>query len=118
MGADLKAILEPWLKTHDQLVLLVNSEGCAFKIDHFRHLMRDAYVAAGLPDDVTTHGLRYSAATILHQLGCDWEMIASITGHETAAMVRKYTEKRRLARLSIDRLNFARKNPLGTESGK
>jgi hypothetical protein len=46
---DLKAILEPWLKTHDQLVLLVDSEGRAFKIDHFRHLMRDATSPPGCP---------------------------------------------------------------------
>jgi integrase len=112
---DLKAILEPWLNTHDQLVLLVNSEGRAFKIDHFRHLMRNAYVAAGQPDDVTTHGLRYSAATILHELGQDWETIAAVTGHETVAMARKYTAKRRRARLAIDSQNVARANPSGTE---
>jgi integrase len=77
--------------------------------------MRDADVAAGLPEDVTTHGLRYSAATILHELGQDWETIAAVTGHETVAMVRKYTEKRRRARLAIDSLNVARANPSGTE---
>lgn len=73
--------------------------------------MRDAYRAAGLADDVTNHGDRYTAATRLHELDCDWETIASITGHETAAMVRKYTEKRRKARLAISRLNRSRSEP-------
>jgi integrase len=56
---------------------------------------------------VTNHGGRYTAATRLHELDCDWETIAAITGHETAAMVRKYTEKRRKARLAIARINRA-----------
>jgi hypothetical protein len=59
--------------------------------------------------------LRYSAATILHELGPDWETIAAVTGHETVAMARKYTEKRRRARLTISRLNLARANSSGTE---
>jgi hypothetical protein len=48
--------------------------------------------------------LRYSAATILHELGQERETIAAVTGHETVAMARKYTEKRRRARLAISRL--------------
>jgi integrase len=112
---DLKAVLEPWLKTHDQLVLLVNGDGRPFKIDHFRHTMRSAYNRAGLPN-VTTHGLRYTAATVLSELNCDLETIASITGHETTEMVRKYVKKRRHARLAIGRLNQARANSSGTDS--
>lgn len=111
---DLRAILDPWLETHCQLVLLVNSDGAPFKIDHFRHFMRAAYQAAKITDEVSTHGCRYTAATILHELGCDWETIGSITGHETASMVRKYTAKKRLARLAIGRLNRARKNDAET----
>lgn len=70
--------------------------------------MRDAYRNAGLSDDVTNHGGRYTAATRLHELGSDWETIASITGHETMQMVRKYTAKKRKARLAISRLNRSR----------
>jgi integrase len=77
-------------------------------VSGLQHLMRDAYRAAGLPDDVTNHGGRYTAATILHELDCDWETIGAITGHETAQMVRKYTAKRRKARLAIERLDRAR----------
>lgn len=36
------------------------------------------------------HGLRYSAAAALAELGCSDELIAAVTGHTTGAMVRKY----------------------------
>lgn len=105
---DLIAVLDPFLSTHNGLTLLADEHGKPFRIDNFRHVMRAAYDAAGLPKDCTTHGLRYTCATVLHELGCDWETVAAIVGHETVAMVRKYTGKRRLARLAIGRLNRAR----------
>ena len=36
------------------------------------------------------HGLRYSAAAELAALGCNDELIQSVTGHQTRAMVAKY----------------------------
>lgn len=36
------------------------------------------------------HGLRYAAASELAAAGCSDELIAAVTGHTTAAMVRKY----------------------------
>lgn len=36
------------------------------------------------------HGLRYSAASELAELGCSDELIQAVTGHATGAMVRKY----------------------------
>lgn len=36
------------------------------------------------------HGLRYAAAAELAAAGCSDELIAAVTGHTTAAMVRKY----------------------------
>jgi integrase len=67
--------------------------------------MRPAYAAGSLPEDCHSHGLRYTAAVRLSELGCDWETISSITGHETVSMVRKYLAKRRGARLAIKRLD-------------
>lgn len=37
------------------------------------------------------HSLRYSAAAELARAGCSDELIAAVTGHATAAMVRKYS---------------------------
>lgn len=70
--------------------------------------MRDAYRAARLPDDVTNHGGRYTAATIPHELDCDWDTIGRIAGQETVQMVRHYTRKRRKARPAIQPLDDAR----------
>ncbi|MBJ2153950.1 hypothetical protein JC607_24220 [Paracoccus sp. IB05] len=36
------------------------------------------------------HGLRYAAAAELAAAGCSDELIASITGHKTSAIVAKY----------------------------
>ncbi len=94
-------------------MVLTTESGKAFQVDHFRHVMIDAYQAtaglrSGLKEGgVTTHGLRYTAATRLHELGLDWNLISAITGHETVAMVRKYTDKKRLAKLAIASLDAA-----------
>ncbi|WP_244519399.1 tyrosine-type recombinase/integrase [Paracoccus alcaliphilus] len=41
-------------------------------------------------EDYDIHGLRYSAASELAAVGCSDDLIAAITGHTTASMVRKY----------------------------
>ncbi|MCA1907987.1 MAG: tyrosine-type recombinase/integrase [Magnetospirillum sp.] len=104
-------------------MLLTTETGRAFKVDRFRHVMIGAYqdvggLHAGLESGgVTTHGLRYTAATILHELGNDWDTIASITGHETVQMVRKYTAKKRKAKVAIASLDKARKGAKGGPDG-
>ncbi len=103
-SAALRAVLDPWIAGHDAVVILTTSTGRAFQVDHFRHVMRDAYAAAGLPDDCTTHGLRYTTATVLAEQGCDWPTIAAVTGHRTAEMVRRYTSRLRRASAAIERL--------------
>jgi len=105
----LRAIIGPWLEINKHMVILTTETGRPFKIDHFRHTMRDAIRTAALPDDCTLHGLRYTAATILRELGCDLPTIQAITGHRTAEMARKYSEKRRRAKVAIARLNRARR---------
>jgi integrase len=108
-AADLRAILDPWLENHpDTLLLLPGKRGKGRGIDAFRHWFSAASAAAGL-DGVTTHGLRYAAATRLAELGLDWQSIADITGHQTMEMARKYSEKRRRATLAIAKLDAATK---------
>ena len=90
-------------------MLFATPTGRPLLVDHMRHLMRDAIRAAELPDDCTLHGLRYTFSTRAIELGLDWQTIESIVGHKTAQMASKYTEKRRLARLAIMRLDEAKK---------
>jgi integrase len=106
---DLRDVLDPWLEEHKHVVLFPTPTGRLLKVDHMRHLMRDAIRAAALPDNCTLHGLRYTFATRAIELGLDWQTIESIVGHRTAEMAFKYTEKRRRARLAIATLDVARK---------
>lgn len=114
MTADLKVVIIPWMK--DRVgPLLTTPSGGAMKIDYFRHMMREAYDEAGLPADFTTHGLRYTAATRVYEvyksLGYPdrmaWEAVADITGHATMQMAKKYSAKRRRARLTVAHLDAA-----------
>lgn len=74
-----------------------------------RHIFADAAYAVGkLQQAPAKLGLRYIAAAVLYELGCGWRTIASITGHETAEMVRQYTEKQRQARIAVNRVALAR----------
>jgi len=122
IATDLKNVLATWLEKTPHMMILATETGRPFKVDHFRHTMRDAYRKARLPEDCTTHGLRYTAATRLREIGCDWEEIADITGHETAEMARKYSNKARRAKLTVARLDDARmkqrKNKESADSDK
>jgi integrase len=100
----LRTVLDPWLASHDAMLILVAAKGRPFAIHHFIHLMRAAYEGAGLSAECTTHGLRYTCATLLAEQGCDWPTIAAVTGHRTCEMVRKYTSRRRSASTAIERL--------------
>lgn len=101
---DLTEILEPYLASHDGMMLLIASTGTPVKIDNFRHRMKKAYRAAGL-HDVTTHGLRYTAATRIRELTGDWEVVGALTGHRTAGMARQYTKQKRDAEFAVTSLN-------------
>lgn len=105
---ELVAVLDPWLETHKLMAILPSRFHKPMTSNGFVHFMSDAIREAGLSEDVTTHGLRYTAATMLHELGMEWEVIASVTGHQTVAMVRKYTAKKRNAQLAIASLDAAR----------
>ncbi len=113
----LRSVLDPWLANHPHIILLAGERGKKLGVDYFRHMMRDAYREASLPEDCTTHGLRYTAATILSELGIGWEEIATITGHETMAMVKKYTTRRRNAARAIALLDTSNRERGRDESG-
>jgi integrase len=115
---DLRAALDPWLKSHKHVVLFPTPSGRPLKVDHMRHAMRAAIRAAELPDDCTLHGLRYTFATRAIELGLDWQTIEAIVGHKTAEMASKYTAKRRAARFAIATLEAARTGKLKTAADR
>ena len=108
--------LDAYLSVHKQMTLLVDPKtGSPFHKRGFSGFMREAIMAAGLPRTVSVHGARYTAATRLweilrsagHPDDMAWQVVSSITGHETVAMARKYTSKRRLAALGINAIDTA-----------
>lgn len=108
VSAALRAVLDPWLAKHEHVLLVTTPRGRQFSMTYLQRTMRDAMDAAGLPMDCTLHGLRYTAATILRELGLDWETIGDVTGHRTAQMVRKYTRQKRNATAAIKLMDEAR----------
>jgi integrase len=107
-----------------KLMVLTGDRGRRIQVDYFRHQMIDAYEAVeGLPTKLaeggtTTHGLRYAAATRLYEMGLSFDVIASITGHDTIEMVRNYATKKRDARLAITALNAATEAQKANRSDK
>lgn len=104
----LTELLDVLLAGHDHLIMLPTKAGRQFAASAFRVMMREAYRAAGLPDSVTTHGLRHTAGTILYELGCDPGTIADILGHSGEQMTRRYIRQRRQSADAIARLDKAR----------
>ena len=94
-------------------MILTGEKGKAFTDGTFSHKINDAskevpgLVVGAAVGGVTPHGLRLAAATRLKELGLSWDVIASITGHDTAEMVEHYTEQKRKAQIAIGRLNAA-----------
>jgi integrase len=92
----LKAILDATPKI--AAVVVATEAGRNYTADGFRANFRnlktrlegEGKVGAGL----TFHGLRHTVATKLADAGADDATIASVTGHKSAAMVRRYTESR------------------------
>jgi len=130
ISLDLREALGAWFEHQDAMVehrskrkkplpvdeilemILTGDRGMKVTRDNFRHRMIDAYKVVMMPsgkslEGVTTHGLRYTTVTVLKELGCENETIASITGHQTVAMVEKYNEKKRLAQLAVAAMNDA-----------
>ena len=105
-------------------MILTGVKGKAFSDGTFSHLINDA--SKKVPDlvvgaevgGVTPHGLRLAAATRLKELGLSWDVIASITGHDTAEMVAHYTNQKRKAQLAIAALNAATAAQNSNESVK
>lgn len=55
-------------------------------------------LAAGLPDELSMHGLRKAAARLLAEAGRTAYEIASITGHKTLLEIERYTREAEKAR--------------------
>lgn len=113
-------------------MILTGEKGRALTVGYFQHLMTYSFggsekrkktgvegLHSGMKNGgVTTHGLRFTAATRLRELGLAWDVIASITGHDTAEMVEHYTQLKRKSQLAIATLNAGTSAQRSNESDK
>lgn len=85
--------------------ILTTERARPFTASNFRHHFAKAVKAAGLGGlGYSFHGLRYTAAVTLADLGLSTHQIAAVTGHKSLAMIAKYTrgaEQRRLGEAAI-----------------
>ncbi|MEM7223008.1 MAG: tyrosine-type recombinase/integrase [Pseudomonadota bacterium] len=73
-------------------MILTTAKGRPFEVGNFEHHWAKAMTRAGLDKHgLTFHGLRYTAASLLAEAGCNPKQIAAITGHRSLAMLAKYT---------------------------
>lgn len=117
---DLKAELDAWKETATAVTILTNGWGKPWRAASLSHRMPEALVRIGLPSDLNVHGLRKLAAANLAEAGCSTKEIASITGHDTLAMIELYTksaDQERLATAAILRLQTSDKNKRDKKSG-
>lgn len=80
-------------------IILTTPSGRPFRHTSFDKHWRRVILAAGL-DGLVFHGLRYTAASELAELGCSDAEIASITGHLSRSMVVKYSKGARQKKLA------------------
>jgi len=91
----------------DRLLWVVDEKGKRIPNRRFSGALREHLNSLGFPG-LSFHGLRGTTATALAEAGASDQEIASITGHKSVAMVRKYTRKARqkvLAKRAMKRLS-------------
>ena len=83
-----------------QMTFLVSSTGAAFSSAGFGNIFRDWCDEADMPKRCSSHGLRKAACRRLAEAGCSEHEIASISGHENLAEVRRYTRAASRAKMA------------------
>jgi integrase len=84
----LKAVLDP--TEHRGETILTSRSGRPFHSRVFSRDFRNARIAAGLPDGLSFHGLRHTAASVMAEVGCTAPEIMAVTGHKSLKLVEHY----------------------------
>lgn len=87
--SELQAALD--LVPRDRLTFVAQSNGRPLGAASLGNEFRDWLRRAGLPDELSMHGLRKAAARRLAEAGCSAHEIASVTGHKKLGEVERYT---------------------------
>lgn len=82
---------------HDAITLCANSYGRPWSVSGFRASWRPIKLALEKEEKVrsglTLKGLRHTVATILREMGSDYETIATVLGQKTEAMAKHYSRR-------------------------
>jgi len=111
LASELKVAIEGLPR--DAPAFVTTEYGKPFAVAGFGNWMRKRCDEAGLPK-CTSHGLRNACSVRLAEAGCTLHEIKSITGHNSDAEVRRYTQKSdqmRLADNALDKLQRTDGNP-------
>jgi len=76
--------------TRSGVMILTTKTGRAFHPRVFPRDFREARIKAGLPDGLSFHGLRHTAAARLAELDAGAQEIQAITGHKSLKLVEHY----------------------------
>jgi integrase len=95
------------LCSRDRLTFIAQADGRPLGVESLGTGFRDWVRMAGLPDQLSLHGLRKAAARRLAEAGCTPHEIMAITGHKTLSEVERYcreAEKKRLAETGMGKV--------------
>ena len=110
LHATLRTVLDATEKRSP--IILTTATGRPYTGSNFRHHFGKAVKEAGLGDQgLSFHGLRYAAASKLAGLGLSVKHIASVTGHQSLAMVQKYTKGAEQRQLNDAAILFWEEHP-------
>lgn len=93
-----RPLLVDSLGAQDPDALFLNATGSRLTARSVRRLLKESQLRAGLPGDVSPHGLRHSFATHMLDAGADLRGIQKMLGHEKLSTTQRYTHT------SLDRL--------------
>lgn len=102
---DLKVVLDRTERCGE--TILTSKSGRLFHDRVFSRDFRDARIAAGLPDGLSFHGLRHTAAAKMAEAGCTASEIMAVTGHKSLKVAEHYirqASQEKLADRAISRL--------------
>ncbi|MGZ9115511.1 MAG: tyrosine-type recombinase/integrase, partial [Methylocystis sp.] len=95
------------LLPRDRLTFIATAGGRPLGAASLGNEFREWLRKAGLPENLSLHGLRKAAARRLAEAGCSAHEIAAVTGHKTLSEIQRYTqaaERQRLAKTGMGKV--------------
>jgi integrase len=106
----LRAHLSEAKRARKGTVIATTAEGRAYTPNGFSGALRRIVEKIDeMPNNRSSHGLRYAAGSRMEEAGCTVAEIESVLGHETYKMAIKYASQRLRAKAALAKLEAANK---------